>query len=158
MRRKRQARSKSRSSDGALAVRARRASSLAAAPSPAASVVPFTASAPRTTCSQAWRAGAHALHLAGADDGAGPQAVLVLERALDDVRDDLHVAVAVGGKAPARLHPILVHDAQGAEAHVARVEVVGEGEGVAAREPAELGAAAPRARAGGDHGASIPAA
>src|SRR5438876_1154402 len=131
MRRKRQARSKSRSSDGALAARG---------------VVLAVRHA---------GAGAHALHLAGADDGAGPQAVLVLERALDDVRDDLHVAVAVGGKAPARLHPILVHDAQGAEAHVARVEVVGEGEGVAAREPAELGAAALVARADGDHGASI---
>src|SRR5438552_13894887 len=103
-------------------------------------------------------AGGHALHFAGADDGAGPQAVLVLERALDDVRDDLHVAVAVGGEAAARLYPILVHDAQAAEAHVARVEVVGEGEGVAAREPAELGAAALGARADGDHGASIPAA
>src|SRR5206468_12294286 len=103
-------------------------------------------------------AGGHALHLAGVDDGPGPQAVLVLERALDDVGDDLHVAVAMGGEACARLHPVLVDDAQAAEAHVARVEVVGEREGVAAREPAELRAAALDARADGEHGVSIPAA
>src|SRR5207247_7188754 len=64
----------------------------------------------------------------------------------------------MGGEARARLHPILVDDAQAAEAHVARVEVVGEREGVAAREPAELRAAALGARADGDHGVSIPAA
>src|SRR5207247_1131187 len=98
-------------------------------------------------------AGGHALHLAGVDDGPGPQAVLVLERALDDVGDDLHVAVAMGGEACARLHPVLVDDAQAAEAHVARVEVVGEREGVAARKPAELRAAALGART--EVGASV---
>ena len=72
------------------------------------------------------RARAHALHLAGIDHVAVAHAVFVFETAAQDVGDDLHVAVAVGGKAAPRLHAILVDDAQRAEAHEARVVVVAE--------------------------------
>ena len=62
----------------------------------------------------------HALHVARADHGARAQAVLVLERAVEHVGDDLHVAVAVRAEAGARLHAVFVDHAQRAEAHVLR--------------------------------------
>ena len=42
---------------------------------------------------------AHALHVAGADHRARAHAVLVRERALEHVGDDLHVAVPVRAEA-----------------------------------------------------------
>ena len=63
------------------------------------------------------------------------------EAALENVADDLHVAMAVGAEALPRLHAIFVDDAKGAEAHVLRVVVVGERERVERLEPAMLGKA-----------------
>src|SRR6185295_15245453 len=88
------------------------------------------------------RARGHPLHVARPDDRAGADAVLVLERALEDIGDDLHVAVSVGVEPAARPHPVLVDHAQRAEAHMLRVVVVAEGEAVPAVEPAEVGDAA----------------
>src|SRR4030095_2429761 len=65
------------------------------------------------------RAGAHPLHLAGADHGAGSEAVAVLQGALEHVADDLHVPVAVRRKPLAGLYAVLVDHAQGAKSHVA---------------------------------------
>src|SRR5262249_49804808 len=93
----------------------------------------------------------HALHVAGPDHRAGAEAVLVLERSLEHVRQDLHVAVAVRAEAGARLHAVVVDHTQRAEAHVLRVVVVPEREGVAAVEPAELRAAALVRRSDLDH-------
>src|SRR5437762_13951048 len=87
-------------------------------------------------------AGAHALDVARADDRARPHVVLVLERALEDVGEDLHVPVAVRGEALTRLDTVLVDDAQPTEAHVRRVVVVRERERVARVEPAVVEAAA----------------
>ena len=75
-------------------------------------------------------AGAHALDVARPDDRAGAHAVLVLERALEHVGDDLHVAVRVGAEPAARRDAIFVDHAQRAEAHVRRIVVVGERERV----------------------------
>ena len=97
----------------------------------------------------------HALQLAGADHRRGAEAVLVLERALEHASHDLHVAVRVRRKALARLDPVLVDHAQRAEAHVLRVVVVGEGERVAALEPAVPGMPALVAAPDLDHGATI---
>lgn len=47
----------------------------------------------------------------------------------------------MGGKAAAGSDVILVDDAEGAEAHVSGVVVVGEGEGVVGFEPAVVGVA-----------------
>src|SRR5205085_9449506 len=52
------------------------------------------------------------------------------------------VAVAVRAEAAARLHPVLVDHPQRPEAHVGRVVVVGEGEGVVGVQPAVVGVAA----------------
>src|SRR5690349_11809374 len=84
------------------------------------------------------RARAHALHVAGLDDRAVADTVLVRERALDDVGDDLHVGMAVRAKAGAGDDAILVDHAQGAEAHAPRIMEMTEGEGMPAVEPAHL--------------------
>src|SRR5450759_4037884 len=88
---------------------------------------------------------AHALHVAGTDHRAVAHAVLVLERALEDVGDDLHVAVAMGAEALARLHDVLVDHAQAAKPNVLRVVVIGKRKRVVAVEPAVVGMAAFRA-------------
>ena len=71
---------------------------------------------------------------------------LCVERALEHVGDDLHVAVRVGAEALAGRDAVVVDHAQRAEAHVLGVVVVGEREGVVGVEPAVVGVA--RASAG----------
>jgi hypothetical protein len=80
------------------------------------------------------------------------RAVLVLERALEDVGEDLHVAVAVRAEARSRLDPVVVDHAQAAKAHVARVVVLAERERVPAVEPAPVGPAAVLRASNRDHG------
>jgi hypothetical protein len=53
-------------------------------------------------------------------------AVLVLEGALEDIGEDLHVAVRVGGEAAAGGDAVLVDDPELPEAHVVGVVVVPE--------------------------------
>ena len=77
-----------------------------------------------------------------ADHGAVAHAVPVRELAVEHVGEDLHVAVGVRAEALPGGDAVLVDHAQRAEAHVARVVVVREGEGVAAVEPAEFGVSA----------------
>ena len=71
------------------------------------------------------RAGPHELDLPGRITPRRP-AVLVLERALENVGQDLHVAVSVRAEALAGLDPVVVQHAQGAEAHVVGIVVVAE--------------------------------
>jgi len=86
--------------------------------------------------------GTHALYLAGKDHRAGAQAVLVLERAFEDIGDDFHVAVRMRRETFARRHTILVDDAQRGKAHVPRVVIIGEGKRMPGVEPAVIGVAA----------------
>ena len=74
---------------------------------------------------------------------------------LEDVRDDLHVPVAVRAETLPRLDPVLVDYPQHAEAHVPRVVVVVEREGVAGVEPAVLTVAPLAGGSDGDHGALL---
>ena len=97
-------------------------------------------------------AGPHELDLAGPDDAAAARRVLVLEPALEDVGEDLHVAVAVRPEAGSGRDAVVVDHAQAAEAHVPRVVVLAERERVAAVEPAPVGLAALGGRSDGDHG------
>src|SRR5947208_13141911 len=62
--------------------------------------------------------GAHALHVAAPDHRAVAKAVLVLERSLENIGDDLHVTVAVAGEPGARNDPVLVNDPQPPEPHM----------------------------------------
>src|SRR6185437_8154150 len=96
-------------------------------------------------------AGAHALHLAGPYHGAVAEAVLVLERAGQHVGQDVHVPMAVRRESRARNDAILVDHAQGAEAHLHGIVVIGEGEAVSAVEPAGAAAAARHAITKRDH-------
>src|SRR5262249_12420707 len=84
---------------------------------------------------------AHPLHVPRDDGRAVAHGILVAKRALQDVAQDLHIAVAMGAEARAGLYAVLVDDAQGAVAHVTRVVVVGEGKAVVGIEPAVIGVA-----------------
>src|SRR5262245_53968525 len=99
--------------------------------------------------------GAHDLHLAGMDHGAGPEAVPVLERPFEHIAQDLHVTMTVGAESTIRLHPVVVDDPQRAEAHVRRVVVVAEREGVATVEPVDAGAAALVGGSNVDHAGTL---
>ena len=54
----------------------------------------------------------HPLKFARVDDGAGANAVPMLQFPFEDIRDDLHVPVAVHAKTSAGLDSILVDDPQ----------------------------------------------
>src|SRR5215469_10713805 len=69
---------------------------------------------------------AHALDVARTDRRAGADGVLVGQRSLEHVADDLHVPVTVRAEALAGLHPILVDHPQGAELDVLRIEIIGK--------------------------------
>src|SRR5262245_14744607 len=84
----------------------------------------------------------HSLHVTGADHRTGADAVLVLERAVEHVRDDLHVAMPVRVEPFAGGDPVFIDDPERAEAHEARVVVVAERECVFAIEPTEVRLAA----------------
>src|ERR1700712_4329646 len=83
--------------------------------------------------------GAHVLELTGPDDARAARAVAVSEGAGNDIADDLHVAMRMGGKPRAGRDMVLVDDPQGAELHVLRVVVIGKGKGVPGVEPAVAG-------------------
>src|ERR1700690_1267299 len=65
-------------------------------------------------------AGAHALHVPGPDRRTVAERILVRQRALEHVADDLHGTMALRAEALAGLHAVLVDHAQRAEAHVLR--------------------------------------
>jgi len=71
-------------------------------------------------------AGAHALHLAGPDHIAIADTVLVLERAFENIGDDVHVLMAVAREAGARNDAILVDDPEAAKAHLRRIAIIAE--------------------------------
>ena len=78
----------------------------------------------------------------------------MLQRAFENVRDDLHVGVRMRREAAAAGDAVVVDDAQRAKAHVLLVEVGAEGKAVAAVQPAEVGTAALLGSAKGQHVAS----
>src|SRR5208282_6030506 len=88
------------------------------------------------------RPGTHSLRFARMNDRAGAKAVLVFERAFENVGDDLHVAMPMGGETRAGADAILVDYAQRAKSHLAGVVVVAERESVAAVEPVDFRASA----------------
>src|SRR5258705_5154944 len=87
-------------------------------------------------------AGAHALHIPGADHRARADGILVRELALEHIGDDLHVLVAVGRESGARDDAIFIDDTQRAEFDMLRIVVAGERERVIRIEPAVVGVTA----------------
>jgi hypothetical protein len=67
------------------------------------------------------------------------QGIAVFELALQDVTEDLHIAVRVSTKARPRGDAVLVDDPQGTEPHVPGIVIAGEGKGVAGVKPAMIG-------------------
>ena len=65
----------------------------------------------------------------------------MLKRAVNDVGENLHVAVTMGVKAGAGADLVLVDDPQRAEAHMVGIVIMAEGKAVTAVEPAEIGLA-----------------
>jgi hypothetical protein len=84
----------------------------------------------------------HELDLTGFEHAAIAHAVFVLQRTPQDVAKDFHVRVRMRGKACASSDDVLIDHTQAAEAHVRRIIVIGEGEGVVAIQPAVIGMAA----------------
>jgi len=97
---------------------------------------------------------AHPLHLARPQDAAASGRVPVGELTLEHPRQDLHVAVSMPSEPFPRLHAILVDDAELAPAHVLRVVVAREREGVPRVEPAVVEVPARVCLPNGDHPAS----
>src|SRR5207245_6153956 len=79
----------------------------------------------------------HPLHFAALDHRAGAQAIPVRQSTFEDISENLHVAVKMGGETGARLHPIVVDHPERTETHVGWVMVVPERKSVAAVQPVE---------------------
>src|SRR3990167_4616153 len=99
---------------------------------------------------------AHALYFAGPYHRASTQAVLVFERALQDVGNDFHIPVSVGGKTLARRHRVFVDHAQDGETHLTGVVIVGKGKRVVGVEPAVVEMSAILGLAQTDHVLNTP--
>src|SRR5215471_1643722 len=95
--------------------------------------------------------GAHALYVARPDHRAVTEALLVLERSVENIGDDFHVVVGVAWEPAARNDAILVDHPQTPEAHMGRVLIMREREGVAAVQPSSPGLAACHSIAKGNH-------
>ena len=95
---------------------------------------------------------AHHLDVAGFGAAMVAEVVLVGDRALADVGDDLHVGVRVWREAGVGLDGVVVPHPQRPPAHARRVVVAGKGEVVLRVEPAVVGAAEAGEGAVFDHG------
>ena len=100
---------------------------------------------------------AHALDLARPDGAAAAGGILVGDGAVQDVSDDLHVAMGMGRKPGAAPDPILIDHTQRPKAFMRRVIIIAEGEGMAGFQPIDLVVTAVFGFADGDHASvSIP--
>ena len=86
-------------------------------------------------------AGAHDLDLTGHQHSSVSHAVLVLEGSVKDVAEDLHVLMWMCWESRTWSDDILIDDPQRPEAHVGRVVVAGETEGVKTVQPPVAGMA-----------------
>ena len=84
----------------------------------------------------------HVLKLAGLDLAAVAHGIFVTQGALLDEGEDLHRFVGVHSESAAGSNHVVVDHAEGAVAHVFRIVVVREGEGVPRVEPAVVGVSA----------------
>jgi hypothetical protein len=96
-------------------------------------------------------AGAHHLHVAGFGPALVAEAVLVGDRALPDIGDDLHIGMRMRRKAGSGCNLVVVPYPQSSPPHALRVEVIGEREMVLGLEPVVPGAAQTFKRSAFDH-------
>ncbi len=83
-------------------------------------------------------AGAHALHVTGANDRSVAHAVAMFKRARQNISNDFHVAMRVRRETLASPDAIFVDDAQAVEMRVRRIEVLIEREGVISIKPPKI--------------------
>jgi hypothetical protein len=76
---------------------------------------------------------------------------LLLECAVEDIRQDLHVSMAVGAEPGPGPHVVVVDHTERPETHLRGVVVGAEREGVAAVEPAPVGASSVYSGANQNH-------
>ena len=93
----------------------------------------------------------HKLDVARADHRAAAKGIAVRQPALEDIRKDLHVLMAVGIETAAPCHPVIIDDPERAEAHMARIVILAKRKAVMAVEPAKIGMAAFGRLAMNDH-------
>src|SRR3989338_3979919 len=83
-------------------------------------------------------AGAHTLDFAGHNHGAVSHAVLMRQRAFQNVGDDFHVLMRMGRKALPGRYPVFIDDAKGAETNMFGIPVFGKGKSVIGLKPAMI--------------------
>src|SRR5205823_2643845 len=86
--------------------------------------------------------GADALHVAGPHRCFGAEAVFMLQRPGNHVRNDLHIPVGMGSETLPAHHAVLIENSQGMELRMFRIEIIGEGKCVVRIEPAVVRVAA----------------
>jgi hypothetical protein len=96
-------------------------------------------------------AGAHQLHVAGADHRTGAQGVLVFQGTFEHIGENLHVPVRVLAEAFTGCHAVIVDHQQVGKTLLPRVAVVGKGKGMERLQPTVIGRAAIRGFAKGQH-------
>src|ERR1043166_812693 len=91
------------------------------------------------------------LEIAGVQHRAVAHAVAMSQRALQNIRDDLHILMRMLAKTLARRYAILVDDPHRSKAHVPGVSIAGKGEGVIRVEPSVVGVSALLTSSNADH-------
>lgn len=86
-------------------------------------------------------AGTHELDLSGLEHATIAHAVLVFERAFDNVAEDLHVAMRMHGESATGRNVVVIDHPQCLEMHVLRIVIFCEAECEPAVEPAVIGMA-----------------
>ena len=102
------------------------------------------------------RSRSHALNVSRTNHRAIANTVLVLERAVDDVGNDFHVAMGMGWEPFAGTHAVIVDHAQRSDPHLGRVVVVPKRKAMPAVEPAVLSVAPVLTTANCDDGCILP--
>lgn len=87
-------------------------------------------------------AGAHTLDFTGHNHGAVSHAVLMRQRALQDVGDDFHVLMVMGRESLPGRYPVFIDNAKSPETHMRGVPVFGKGKSVVSLKPAVVKMAA----------------
>src|SRR6266851_5889414 len=97
------------------------------------------------------RAGRHPLHFAWLDYRPRAQTVTVFQRAVQNIGDDLHIAMGVHAETAAGSDPVFVDDPKTTKAHVGRIVVIAKRKRMPAVEPIDSGLPALVAASNADH-------
>jgi len=85
------------------------------------------------------RTGAHALHIACANNRTIAHAVAVFEFAIEHISEDFHVAMRMHAKTHARRDAIFIDHPQHAVMHMGWIVIIGKRETMPGLQPAMIG-------------------